>query len=570
LEQGIEIFWLRATVARATYCKTFFVGELQMLGEMKKLRLLVIVMSCVLLTGVIFPDSLFAETVTEEWVARYNGPANSSDLGFAMAVDSSGNVYVTGSSDGSGTGRDYATIKYDSSGNQLWAARYNGTGNSSDSARAIAVDSSGNVYVTGQSHGVGNVDDYATVKYDGNNGNELWVARYDGPENDDDWGEAIALDSSGNVYVTGGSYSSGTDADYATVKYDTNGNELWVARYNGPANSSDSPLGPLAIALDNIGNVYVTGESYGSGTDYDYATIKYSQLANQPPVADAGPDQALLELGTTVTLDGDQSYDDEGDPITYWWTIAEMPAGSAAVLSNPTSAWPSFEADVYGDYIIELVVSDPWASSDPDTVTVSFDNIKPVADAGDNQAVIVGDTVNLDGSGSTDVNFDLLTYSWSFLSLPEGSLAVLFDADTVNPSFTADEVGTYVVSLVVNDGLLDSDADTVSIEAISSYDALVQILLELIDRVNLLPEESLKNKNLKKALTNKINDVLAMVDEGLYVEALDKLQKDILGKTDGCATNTQPDKNDWITTCPEQGQVYPLIMEAIELLGNLI
>jgi hypothetical protein len=227
-------------------------------------------------------------------------------------------------------------------------------------------------------------------------------------------------------------------------------------------------------------------------------------------------------------------------------------------------------ADLYGDYVIELVVSDPWDSSDPDMVTVSFDNVMPVADAGVNQAVIVGDTVNLDGSGSDDINGDPLTFSWIFESVPAGSLAVLFDADTVNPSFAADEAGTYVVSLIVNDGLLDSDADTVSIEAISSYDALVQILFELIDQVNLLPDESLKNRNLKNALTNKINDVLSMIDDGLYVDAKDKLQKDILGKTDGCAEMGGPDKNDWITTCPEQGEVYPLVIQAIALLEELI
>lgn len=73
---------------------------------------------------------------------------------------------------------------------------------------------------------------------------------------------------------------------------------------------------------------------------------------------------------------------------------------SFSLYRKPESAWPSFVADVYGEYIIELVVSDPWASSDPDTVTVSFNNVKPVADAGDNQAIIVGDMVNLDGSGS--------------------------------------------------------------------------------------------------------------------------------------------------------------------------
>jgi len=94
-----------------------------MLCKMKKLNLLLIITSCVLLTGAIFPGNLFAETAAEEWVARYNGLANSYDYAYAIAVDSSGNVYVTGKSYGSGTNYDYATIKYTPEGNELCVER---------------------------------------------------------------------------------------------------------------------------------------------------------------------------------------------------------------------------------------------------------------------------------------------------------------------------------------------------------------------------------------------------------------------------------------------------------------
>jgi hypothetical protein len=127
--------------------------------------------------------------VQEAWVARYNGPGNSSDSARAITIDSSGNVYVTGYSAGADAGADgfsdFATIKYNSARQQQWVARYNGPGNSIDGGTAIAVDTSGNVYVTGDSTGSGGQPDYATVKYD-TSGQQQWVAWYDGPGNGED------------------------------------------------------------------------------------------------------------------------------------------------------------------------------------------------------------------------------------------------------------------------------------------------------------------------------------------------------------------------------------------------
>jgi Beta-propeller repeat len=231
--------------------------------------------------------ALFATTapplgpVTQAWVARYNGPGNLDDGGHAIAGDNSGNVYVTGGSHGSGTDLDYATIKYDSAGQQQWVARYNGPANGWDRAAAIARDSAGNIYVTGQSLGLGTNYDYATVKYD-SAGQEQWVTRYNGPGNGEDDAVAIATDGSGNVYVTGVSLGLGTGYDYATIKYDSAGQEQWVARYNGPANSGDYAR---AIAVDSSGNVYVTGRSSGSGTLFDYATVKYDSAGQEQWVA---------------------------------------------------------------------------------------------------------------------------------------------------------------------------------------------------------------------------------------------------------------------------------------------
>ncbi len=229
-------------------------------------------------TGLDFATVKYDSIGNETWVARYNGPGNGDDAAYDITVDASGNIYVTGTSLGSGSSWDYATVKYNSSGTQQWVARYNGTGNGSDGAYSISVDSTGNVYVTGSSLGSGGTsDDFATVKYN-SSGTQQWASRYNGAANGSDSAYFIAVDGSGNVYVTGGSLGSGSGDDYATVKYNSSGTQQWASRYNGPANSGDDAY---CVVVDGSGNVYVTGGSGGSGTGSDYATVKYNSSGTQ-------------------------------------------------------------------------------------------------------------------------------------------------------------------------------------------------------------------------------------------------------------------------------------------------
>lgn len=217
--------------------------------------------------------------VIERWVAHYNGPFNFSDAAFHLALDASGNVYVTGQSDGLGTRADYATVKYDgATGTQLWVARYD-KANRMDWPRGLAVDTAGNVYVTGGSEGVsGTPSALATIKYHGINGAQLWEARYSSPGSlsDEPWAKALAVDATGNVYVTGWSTRlAGMDVacDYITIKFDgATGAQRWVARYSGPG-----PNVATALKVDAAGNIFVTGWS-GSGASAlaDYVTIKYN------------------------------------------------------------------------------------------------------------------------------------------------------------------------------------------------------------------------------------------------------------------------------------------------------
>jgi len=233
---------------------------------------------------------------TVVWVARYNGPASRGDGAHAMVLDDSGNVYVTGISDSIDNGVDYLTIKYGPDSNvAAWVSRYDGLGHSWDEARSIAVDDSGNVYVTGYS--IDSEDDIVTIKYEAD-GNEAWVARYD--YRGWDSGSAVAVDDSGNVYVTGTSEGEGTSDDIVTIKYEADGNEAWAARYNGPGNGHD--FGE-ALAIDDSGNIYVTGDSDGNGTVSDICTIKYDANGNEVWVARYDGPASDWDYGDKIILD---------------------------------------------------------------------------------------------------------------------------------------------------------------------------------------------------------------------------------------------------------------------------
>jgi len=162
-----------------------------------------------------------ASCLTEVWVARHAEPNSSFDIGKDVAVDGDGNVYVTGSVLASSQW-DYMTVKYDATGALQWSVRYNGPGNGFDSPNRIAVDADGNVYVTGSSTNAAANPDFATIKYNAA-GVEQWEARYDGPANGADRAIALALDGSGNVYVTGNSTNAAGNPDYLTIKYNTAG-----------------------------------------------------------------------------------------------------------------------------------------------------------------------------------------------------------------------------------------------------------------------------------------------------------------------------------------------------------
>jgi PKD repeat protein len=159
-----------------------------------------------------------------------------------------------------------------------------------------------------------------------------------------------------------------------------------------------------------------------------------------------------VAIGANVTLDGSGSSDPDGDTITYAWSFTSKPTGSTAALSNSTIVNPTFTVDQGGNYVLQLIVTDSHgAASTPASVTISTQNSAPVANAGPAQTVNVGALVTLNGSLSSDPDGDTITYLWSFTSKPAGSTAVLNNSTAVNPSFTVDKDGSYVVQLIVTD-----------------------------------------------------------------------------------------------------------------------
>ena len=319
-------------------------------------------------SGMDWLTTKYSSTGVPLWTNRYSGPVWG-DLPSAVAVDASGNVFVTGFSargDPPYGHPDFATIKYSSAGEPLWTNYYNGPADNSDLAHSVAVDTNGNVYVTGQSeigrlidppNGDWPTNDCVTIKYS-SAGVPLWTNRYYRPGDLEDVGRGVTLDASGNVSVfaslslggmgpstfarityssagallqvkTYGSFGSWPRyahdpsgnliitswdtqydmyGDYKTVKYSNAGVALWTRRYSGSANDRDEPR---AIAVDAGGNVVVTGGS-GNGTNYCYATIKYSSAGvplwtnryKHSGYGDATPSALALDSGGNAFVTG--------------------------------------------------------------------------------------------------------------------------------------------------------------------------------------------------------------------------------------------------------------------------
>lgn len=230
--------------------------------------------------------------VTEQWHELYDGTSHLNDAALAIAIDNSGNTYVTGQSDNDyGYGSSIATVKYDASGTKLWDQRWSGgvpSTSPTDAGYSIAVSNTSHgqfIYVTGVTITNQGGTNYVTIQYS-DDGTFQWAIQYQGPYagsgSNYNLATHIEADADGNAYVTGYSMGDGTGYDFATIKYDINKNIKWVNRYNNNAVNGDDEA--ASLKLDNAGNVYVTGFSQNSGLDgpnSDMMTIAYANNGNQ-------------------------------------------------------------------------------------------------------------------------------------------------------------------------------------------------------------------------------------------------------------------------------------------------
>ena len=193
-----------------------------------------------------------------------------------------------------------------------------------------------------------------------------------------------------------------------------------------------------------------------------------ASVTNSAPVAVVGRDQnVVFGPSAIVTLDGTYSTDADKDQITYEWALFERPTGSAAKISeqDKTSPRPTFIADVKGRYVAHLTVSDGKTKSVCDLdlnkitrpqclafVTADVANAQPVAKAGEDKNVAINTLVSLDGTNSTDDNFDTLTYKWNWMYHASTTPPTLSSDTSPKPTFTPTVAGIYVLTLVVNDG----------------------------------------------------------------------------------------------------------------------
>jgi hypothetical protein len=308
-----------------------------------------------------------ATTGKRLWASRYNGRANGVDIPAALAVSPrGGTVFVTGTSPGTSSGRDYATVAYRATtGKQLWVSRYNGRRNRADTPVAITVSSRGAVFVTGTSLGRNSGLDYATVGYAAATGASLWTKRFN---NGLDAASSVAASQDGHrVFVTGSS---------ATIAYAAaTGAPLWVRPYDLPGIRESSPVSVL-VSPRGGGTVVISGDSRGQ-TARDYVSVAYSAVTGRTKWVSRFHGGFSVEIlhaaalspdGGTFYLTGSAAVQAGGEEPAVAFTVA-------AKIATGAESWAKAADTGSIDAIGRSVAVNP----DGGTVYIVLEDFNPVA-----------------------------------------------------------------------------------------------------------------------------------------------------------------------------------------------
>lgn len=277
--------------------------------------------------------------VSQSWVKEYSSQ-NMQGYGNVIAIDNESNIYVTG--------YDFNTIKYNSSGNQLWVRQYYGV------AKSMLIDPQGNLYVSGNDDN----NKIITIKYSPS-GEQLWLETYADPENRflDLSKEEIALDNSGNLFITSNIYLDSTVSTIGiiTLKYNSSGVFQWVKSYSHPTGYKWAESN--SITTDNIGNSYITGFTY-SGTDtYDLLLIKYNPSGNEEWIKIEDGPAGQNDFGQRVRIGQNGDLYVGGAMAVLNGSIVQFDIVLSRYSTNGTRQWIKFyDGNGYSDVTFDMTL----------------------------------------------------------------------------------------------------------------------------------------------------------------------------------------------------------------------
>jgi hypothetical protein len=255
----------------------------------------------IIITGNSDRDSNFTDIITLKYnsdgVLKWKSISGSlnrniSSYATCMALDRFGNVYSAGWKEKLHTVNksDIILIKHDSSGHQLWIKTYDGTANGNDVIVSMQADTSGNIYVTGVTEGLLSNKDIITAKYDAT-GNILWQNIYnDELSNYIDQPAEMVIDGKANIYIVGSSLSDATNGDLLMIKYDYNGIQKWLQKYSYKGGQCSG----FSIALDYNSNILVEGAIDTAAENNSLVTLKYSQSTEVQQISTSLPNKFHL------------------------------------------------------------------------------------------------------------------------------------------------------------------------------------------------------------------------------------------------------------------------------------